>query len=103
MPKTGPCLWEKLLILSLCICPSVQFTERLAWDSRFLQHKFASVESNTARAVALLQLDHVQRIKTGAISMGISGHLPQGCIQKGSLLPSLAPTCRVVQHFVPLA
>lgn len=59
MSKTGPCLWEKLLVLSLYISPFVQFTERLAWDSMFLQHRFASVESNTAHAVVLLQLGHL--------------------------------------------
>lgn len=100
MPKPGPRVWEKSVILLLCISP--QFAERLAWDSTFLQHRFASVESNPAHAVLLLQLGHVQHIKTGAICAGISGHLPQGCLQRGSLVPSLAPTCRVVQHFVPV-
>lgn len=38
MPKTGPSLWEKLLILSLYTSFFVQFTARLAWDSSFLQH-----------------------------------------------------------------
>lgn len=47
MPETGPCLWEKLLILLLYISPFVQFTARLAWDSRFLQHAGLPVLSQT--------------------------------------------------------
>lgn len=58
MSKTGPCLWEKLLVLSLYI-PFCSVTERLAWDSTFLQHRFASVESNTAHALVFLQLGHL--------------------------------------------
>lgn len=47
MPKAGPCLWEKFFILSLCISPFVQFTARLARDSRFLLDTGLPVFSQT--------------------------------------------------------